>query len=161
MAQDFDNIYNIHILEEELLNLYDRETDKQTVSLFLNWFRQLALYGKIAQSDYAKLDYVYRTKEEVHTMLVATLEQERKKIYQTGVVEGKAEGQEQALLLVVELRFQPTAEERLQLTEQMGKITDPQIRTFLLKRCLQAATLAEFMAALTDALPKSVALKQA
>lgn len=80
------------LLEAELLNLYEREEDKQSVSLFLNWFRQLALYGKVSPDDYAQLDTVYRTKEEVRTMLVATLEQERKKIYQAGQTEGRAEG---------------------------------------------------------------------
>lgn len=74
--------YDIALLEQELLNLYEHEPDKQTVSLFLNWFRQLALYGKVSPEDYEKLDHVYRTKEEVQTMLMTTLEQERKKIFQ-------------------------------------------------------------------------------
>jgi len=56
--------YDIALLEQELLNLYERESDKQAVSLFLNWFRQLALYGKVSPEDYEKLDTVYRTKEE-------------------------------------------------------------------------------------------------
>jgi hypothetical protein len=69
--------YDIALLEQELLNLYDREADKQAVSFFLNWFRQLVWYGKISSDDYGQLDYIYRTKEEVQTMLAATLEQER------------------------------------------------------------------------------------
>ena len=84
--------YDINLLEAELLNLYDNEADKQAVSLFLNWFRQLAVHGKVPPVDYARLDYVYRTKEEVHTMLVEALAQERKNIYQAGVAEGKVEG---------------------------------------------------------------------
>ena len=71
--------YDIGLLEAELLNLYEREADKQAVSLFLNWFKQLALHGKVSPADYAQLDYVYRTKEEVRTMLITTLDQERKK----------------------------------------------------------------------------------
>ena len=85
--------YDIQLLEEELLALYDREEDKQAVSLFLNWFRQLALYGKVSADDYAQLDYVYRTKEEVRTMLIATLDQERKKIYEQGKAAGLVEGE--------------------------------------------------------------------
>jgi hypothetical protein len=87
------DIYDIALLEQELLNLYEQESDKQAVSLFLNWFRQLALYGKVSPEDYEKLDTVYRTKEEVQTMLVATLEQERKKIYQQGKDVGLTEGE--------------------------------------------------------------------
>ena len=48
--------YDIKLLETELLNLYEQEEDKQAVSLFLNWFRQLALYGKVLPEDYGKLD---------------------------------------------------------------------------------------------------------
>lgn len=76
--------YDINLLEAELLNLYDNEADKQAVSLFLNWFRQLAVHGKVPPVDYARLDYVYRTKEEVHTMLVEALAQERKNIWLNG-----------------------------------------------------------------------------
>jgi hypothetical protein len=66
--------YDIHLLEAELLSLYEQESDKQAVSLFLNWFHQLAVYGKVSPADYATLDHVYRTTEEVRSMLVATLE---------------------------------------------------------------------------------------
>ena len=160
--------YGINLLETELLNLYDNEADKQAVSLFLNWFRQLAVHGKVPPVDYARLDYVYRTKEEVHTMLVEALAQERKNIYQAGVAEGKVEGkmegevkgQQEALLTVVESRFQLTAAEYRQVTEQIGKITDGQILTLLLKRCVQAATLAEFLTTLTEALPKPPAAEK-
>jgi predicted transposase/invertase (TIGR01784 family) len=160
--------YDINLLETELLNLYDNEADKQAVSLFLNWFRQLAVHGKVPPVDYARLDYVYRTKEEVHTMLVEALAQERKNIYQAGVAEGKVEGkmegevkgQQEALLTVVESRFQLTAAEYRQVTEQIGKITDGQILTLLLKRCVQAATLAEFLTTLTEALPKPPAAEK-
>jgi len=96
------------LLEAELLNLYECEEDKQAVSLFLNWFRQVALYGKESPDDYAQLDTVYRAKEEVRTMLVTTLEQERKKIYQAGQTEGLAEGaqaQRQTLLQFLQWRF--------------------------------------------------------
>ena len=160
--------YDINLLETELLNLYDNEADKQAVSLFLNCFRQLAVHGKVPPVDYARLDYVYRTKEEVHTMLVEALAQERKNIYQAGVAEGKVEGkmegevkgQQEALLTVVESRFQLTAAEYRQVTEQIGKITDGQILTLLLKRCVQAATLAEFLTTLTEALPKPPAAEK-
>ena len=34
--------YDINLLETELLNLFDSETDKGAVSLFLNWFKPLS-----------------------------------------------------------------------------------------------------------------------
>ncbi len=156
--------YDIALLEQELLNLYDREADKQAVSLFLNWFRQLALYGKVSPEDYEKLDVVYRTKEEVQTMLVSALAQERKKIYQqgkddgvaegkaAGVAEGKAagvaEGQRQTLLQLLQHRFQLNEAEVAQIAEQLAQITEAQALTALTNQGLQAATVAEFKSAL-------------
>ena len=116
--------YDISLLEQELLNLYEQESDKQAVSLFLNWFRQLVLYGKVSPEDYATLDTVYRTKEEVHTMLVATLEQERKKIYQQGKDAGLVEGQRQTLLQLLQFRFQLNEEEQMKLAQQLATIVE-------------------------------------
>jgi predicted transposase/invertase (TIGR01784 family) len=121
--------YDIQLLEAELLNLYEREEDKQAVSLFLNWFRQLALYGKVSPEDYGKLDYVYRTKEEVRTMLAAALERERKKIYQAGRKEGLAEGmqtQRQTILQLLQFRFELTEVEQAKFTQALTRIQDTQ-----------------------------------
>jgi len=141
--------YDIKLLEEELLNLYDREADKQAVSLFLNWFKQLALYGKVSPGDYAKLDYVYRTKEEVRTMLVATLEQERKNIYQAGQVEERR----RTLLQFIHWRFQSTTEQQAKLVQQLAQVTDLDQLTKLTEQFLQAANLTEFEAYLIKYLP--------
>jgi hypothetical protein len=153
--------YDITLLEQELLNLYEQEADKQAVSLFLNWFRQLALYGKVSPEDYEKLDYVYRTKAEVQTMLVATLEQERKKIYQqgkdAGLVEGEvagvAKGQQQTLLQLLQFRFHLREEEQVNLAEQLAKITEVQALTALTDIGLQTATIEEFRSYLLKYLP--------
>ncbi len=84
--------YDLDLLEVELLNLFSSEVDKEAVSLFLNWFRQLALHGRIGSSDYESLDFIYRSEEEVSTMLVTALERERRQIFQNGLLEGKQEG---------------------------------------------------------------------
>ncbi len=84
--------YDLDLLEVELLNLFSVEADKQAVSLFLNWFRQLAFHGRIESGDYQSLEYIYRNEEEVKTMLVAALERERQQIFQNGLLEGKQEG---------------------------------------------------------------------
>ncbi|MFZ4658082.1 MAG: Rpn family recombination-promoting nuclease/putative transposase [Caldilineaceae bacterium] len=141
--------YDIALLEQELLNLYDHETDKQAVSLFLNWFRQLALYGKVSPEDYEKLDVVYRTKEEVRTMLVATLEQERKKIYQQGQVEERR----RTLLQFIHWRFQPTQEQEAVVAQQLSLITDLQQLTELTEIFLQVNTVDAFMAQLLTFVP--------
>jgi hypothetical protein len=120
------------LLEQELLNLYDQEADKQAVSLFLNWFRldvssptrQLALYGKISSEDYGQLDYIYRSKEEVQTMLTATLEQERKKIYQAGKQEGRAETQRQTIGQLLRFRFELAEVEQAQYIQQVARIQE-------------------------------------
>jgi len=144
--------YDIALLEQELLNLYEQEADKQAVSLFLNWFRQLALYGKVSPEDYEKLDTVYRTKEEVQTMLVATLEQERQKIYQKGQAEG-IEAQRQTLLRFVQWRFQTSEEEQAKLAQQLAQINRLHQLTELSEIFLQVATLDEFTKRIAVYLP--------
>jgi hypothetical protein len=75
LAEGYDDIV---LREQALLNLDDRASDQQAVSLFLTWFRldvssptyQWVLYGKVSPKDYKMLDAVYRTREEVQTMLV-------------------------------------------------------------------------------------------
>lgn len=139
--------YDIALLEQELLNLYEQESDKQAVSLFLNWFRQLALYGKVSPDDYATLDTVYRTKEEVQTMLVATLEQERQKIYRKGEASGLAKGleaQRRTLLQLTRWRFHASDEEQTKVERQLAQINNLQQLTELTEIFLQVATLDEF-----------------
>ncbi|MFN8494034.1 MAG: hypothetical protein U0350_40930 [Caldilineaceae bacterium] len=148
--------YDINLLEQELLNLYEQEEDKQAVSLFLNWFRQLALHGKVAPEDYEKLDYVYRTKEEVQTMLVTTLEEERKKIYQQGKSAGLTEGMEtqrRTLLQLLRWRFQTSDEEQTKVAQQLAKINSLQELAELSEIFLQVTTLDEFIKRLTTYLP--------
>ena len=152
--------YDITLLERELLNLYDHEDDKQAVSLFLNWFRQLALYGKVSPEDYEKLDRVYRTKEEVQSMLVTALEQEKKKIYNQGKVEGNVEGeakgaaaQRRMLLQFIHWRFQTTEAEQTHLEQQLAQINSLQQLSELSEIFLQVATLAEFSERLVAYLP--------
>jgi hypothetical protein len=123
----------------------------------LNWFRQLALYGKVSSEDYEKLDYIYRTREEVQTMLAATLHEERQKIYQRGQVEGEAvgivKGQRQTLLQLLQFRFQLSEAEQTDLMQQLETISQAQALTALTDHGLQAATFAEFNTYLLKYLP--------
>ena len=83
--------YDVDVLEAELMNLFSSEADKRAVSLFLNWFKQLALHGRIATEDYESLETIYRNEEEVRTMLITALQKEKQQIYQNGRTEGKIE----------------------------------------------------------------------
>ena len=89
--------YDVEMLEAELLNLYSSAEDKQAVSLFLNWFKQLAVHGRIESADYQALEYVYQNEEEVKTMLVTALEREREQIFQNGLREGEQRGKQEGL----------------------------------------------------------------
>lgn len=52
--------YDLDFLKGELLSLFSRAEDKKAVSLFLNWFKQLAEHGKKDQLDYKALETVYQ-----------------------------------------------------------------------------------------------------
>ena len=84
--------YDLEVLEVALLNLFSSEADKDAVSLFLNWFRQLAFHGRIESDDYESLESIYQNEEEVKTMLVTALERERQQIFQNGLREGEQKG---------------------------------------------------------------------
>jgi hypothetical protein len=112
------------------------------------------LYGKVSPEDYEKLDHVYRTKEEVRTMLVATLEQERNKIYQQGEVAGVVKGQmvtqRQMIGQLLQFRFDLGEAEQRQLMQQVASIQalphlDALVNTLLNK----TAKLADFTEMLT------------
>ena len=84
--------YDLEVLEVELLNLFSTEVDREAMSLFLNWFRQLAAHGRIESIDYESLESIYLNEEEVKTMLVTALERERQEFFQNGLREGEQKG---------------------------------------------------------------------
>lgn len=88
--------YDMEALEHELVELFQMEPDKQAVSLFLNWFKQLAIHGRIDKNDYSSLEKVYTTTQEV-SMLLTSLRQERQTIYQNGVTQGISQGFNQGI----------------------------------------------------------------
>ena len=93
-----ESYYDVEVLEVELLNLFSSESDKQAVSLFLNWFKQLAVHGRLESDDYESLESIYQNEEEVKTMLVTALERERQQIFQNGLREGEQKGKQEGLL---------------------------------------------------------------
>jgi len=83
--------YDIVQLEHELLALFQQEPDKQAVSLFLNWFRQLAIHGRVDKEDYLGLERVYNTTQEVG-MLLTSLKEERERLINQGIAQGIHQG---------------------------------------------------------------------
>jgi len=149
--------YDIDLLAQELVNLYQREQDKPAVSLLLNWFRQLAEHGRVPPGDYAQLDYVYRREEEVRTMLAVTLERERKNIYDKGEAAGLALGmqvQRQTILQLLRFRFSLAETEQKYFTAQLEQIQTLEQLSQLTNRLLnRESTLADFITQLTSYLP--------
>lgn len=84
--------YDLDILAQKFLNLFQSESDRQAVSLFLNWFRHLSLYGRIMQADYQALEEHLYQKEEDVAMLIEEIRKEKKQIYLEGKLEGRLEG---------------------------------------------------------------------
>ena len=89
--------YDVEVLREELMALFDHEPDKQAVSLFLNWFRQVSAQGRNREIDPEALSQVYQNREEVQSMLVNAIARDRKKMYEEGKQEGLKEGKQEGL----------------------------------------------------------------
>jgi len=89
--------YDITLLSEELLKLYDKETDREALTVFLNWFRQLALHGRIDEAEYGSLAQNISSKEEVRSMLLTALEKERETIRQEALEQGLEQGIERGI----------------------------------------------------------------
>lgn len=83
--------HDFELLAQKLFALFEREEDKQALSLFLNWYRQLAVHGRVEESDYRAFEKIYHNREEVH-MLENAIRAEKKQLWEQGKVEGKLEG---------------------------------------------------------------------
>lgn len=79
--------YDLPLLLEKLLILYDTEHDRQALMLFINWFRQLVAHGRLKSADFAQIEEQDLTREEVKSMLIKALERERETIRQEGIEE--------------------------------------------------------------------------
>jgi predicted transposase/invertase (TIGR01784 family) len=80
--------YDLPLLLEKLLTLYETEPDRQALMLFINWFRQLAAHGRLKSADFAQIEEQDLTREEVKSMLIKALERERELIFDSGKQEG-------------------------------------------------------------------------
>jgi hypothetical protein len=83
---------DIELLSEQFLALFGREEDRQAISLFFNWYKQLAIRGYVTSDDYTSLVEVYRSVEEVKGMLQTTFKKQHEQWYQEGFEEGIEKG---------------------------------------------------------------------
>lgn len=152
-----ETYYDYELLRDELLNLCDTEQDVQALELFINWLRQLATHGKIDSVDFARMEAHYRTREEMKSMLIKALEQERDTLrqegYDLGKEEGKLEAQRQTLRHLLQWRFSPSTEELALYAAQLDRIDNLEHLLNLVDQLLTLPTLAEFAKALRAYLP--------
>lgn len=92
-----ENHYDLEQLGQELLALFDKE-DRTAISLFLNWFRMLAVDGRIDSTDYRAFEKIYVEKTEVKQMFVNAISEKDKRLIQEGEAKGKTEGQREEKL---------------------------------------------------------------
>ena len=161
--------YDYELLRDELLNLCDTEQDVQALELFINWLRQLAHHGRINPVDFARMEAQYRTREEMKSMLIKALEQERDTLRregydlgkkdgidlgeQKGIEKGKLEAQRQTILRLVQWRFAPSAEEQAHYAAHLERIDNLEALLHLVDQVLAQPTLAAFAEALQAHLP--------
>ena len=91
-----ENHYNFEQLEHELLTLFEKE-DRTAVSLLLNWFRMLAIDGRIDSTNYRAFEKIYTTQMEVRQMFATAISEKDKRLVQEGKAEGLAEGELRAM----------------------------------------------------------------
>ena len=86
--------YDFELLERELNKLFRKSRDKKAVSLLLNWLKQLAIHGRIEESDYKKLERTYRDPKEVN-MLITAIKREKEQLYHDGLKKGEKKGKKE------------------------------------------------------------------
>ena len=87
-----ESYYDIEMLKEEFYCLFEKESDRDAVRLFLNWFKQLWMGDRVSVEDYKLLQDIYKDTEEVKEMLITAIKREKHEIYQQGIAQGIAQG---------------------------------------------------------------------
>jgi predicted transposase/invertase (TIGR01784 family) len=88
---------DVELLMEQFLVVFEQGEDKLASSTLVNWFRQLAIHGRVKPEDYASLAEVYRSVEEVKGMLQTTFKKQQERWYQDGFEEGIEKGIEKGI----------------------------------------------------------------
>ena len=113
--------YDIEELEEQFLLLFEKEEDKKSISLLLNWFLNLHEHGRITSAAYDKLERVYKDKEEVKEMLITAIKKEKKAIFEDGLQQGLQKGLQKGLQEGLEKGLQKGLQKGIETGKQKGQ----------------------------------------
>jgi DNA-binding NarL/FixJ family response regulator len=105
------------------------------VSALANWFRQMTLHKRIPPEDYALLKQEYRSKEELHTMIVEAIRQEEAQIRQESAEAGKRERDRQHVQRMLSKGYAPTV-----IADLLG-LSEAEVQTLRQEAAPQPPTL--------------------
>ena len=158
--------YDIHLLYERMVQLFEEEEDREALQVFLNWFAQLALRGYRPAPDYELVEREYKNVEEVKSMLMTAIERDREQLLKTGeargiqlgeargIEQGKLIAQRQTLLQLLHFRFAVADEENEKFVAYFKQLQNLHHLTQLVNQLLTAPTLAAFEENVLAYLPK-------
>jgi len=87
--------YDFDKLLDEFIRLFKQE-DRTAISLFINWFKQLAVHGRISPTDYQACEQLYQDEQEI-SMLIISLRKDRESLFQQGIQQGIQQGVQQGI----------------------------------------------------------------
>jgi predicted transposase/invertase (TIGR01784 family) len=83
--------YNPEIIHQEVFKILDTSGITMELKLFLNYFEQMSINEKVEVMDYNEIKEMYKTKEEVNSMFISKIREEKDNIRLEGKLEGKIE----------------------------------------------------------------------
>ena len=137
--------YDVELLIEAFVRLFNQEEDKRAVSLLVNWFYQLVLHGRVAEQDYEALAQEYHTAQEVRTMLIEALAKEKEQSRQQGIEQGRV-AMQITLEQLLKSRFEALPEET---STKLARCTLDQLQK-LVNPALDAPDLEAFLALIPE-----------
>jgi flagellar biosynthesis/type III secretory pathway protein FliH len=106
---------------EQFVVVFEQSEDKGASSTLVNWFRQLAIHGRVKPEDYASLAEVYRSVEEVKGMLQSAFKTQQERWYQQGIEKGIEKGREEGIEQGIEVGIEQGREEGIEVGIEKGR----------------------------------------
>ncbi len=89
--------YESNLIFKEVQKILDKYGITIPVKLFLNYFKKMSMNEKVDIIDYSELEKMYKTKEEVNSVLLTAIKKEKEEFFKKGEAigtqKGKVEGQ--------------------------------------------------------------------
>lgn len=89
--------YDVEILFEQFIRIFEDEPDREAVQVFLNWFEQLAAQGYRPQEDFERVEREFKNVEEIKSMLMKAIEHDREELIEIGEARGLEIGEARGL----------------------------------------------------------------